>query len=141
MKLKQNNIHSKYSQKKIRGFISSRLKHLQEVEDIREQYYQAMKIMGNDNQAVAAIVTFRSMEGVQRAKHAFMHSWIFKRLNDICCTCCYKKNYQNIKFKDSWLGTSLSVEPELLLWQNYALNSFLTHRRQYYGFQIQRKFR
>tara|TARA_B110000285_G_C15116267_1_gene614275 strand:- start:1834 stop:2052 length:219 start_codon:yes stop_codon:yes gene_type:complete len=71
-----------------------------EVEDIREQYYNAMKIMDKDNQAVAAIVTFRSMEGVQRAKNAFMHPWIKKKLSDICCICCFKKDLQNIKFKN-----------------------------------------
>ena len=92
MKLRKNNIHSKYSQKRIRGFIASRVKHLQEVEDIREQYYEALKIMGKDNQAVAAIVTFRSMEGVQRAKHAFMHFRIMKIFSDICCKCCFKKD-------------------------------------------------
>ena len=72
--------------------MADRQKCLMEVEDIRERYYQAMKIMGNDNQAVAAIVTFRSMEGVQRAKNAFMHSWINKKLSDICCKCCFKKD-------------------------------------------------
>jgi hypothetical protein len=63
-----------------------------EVEDIREQYYQAMKIMDKDNQAVAAIVTFRSMEGVQRAKHTFTHTWFKKMLSDFCCKCCFKKD-------------------------------------------------
>ena len=88
--------------------------------------YEAMKIMGHDNQAVAAIVTFRSMEGVQRAKHAFMHSWIKKKLSDTlftrCFKCCFKKDLQNIKFKDIWLDTAQSVEPELLLWQNYGVS-------------------
>jgi len=93
-----------------------------EVEDIRNQYYQAMGYMGNDNQAVAAIVTVRSMEGVQRAKEAFIHTWIKKKLSEIFCTCCFKKDFYNIKFRNKWLSTYASVEPELLLWQNYGVS-------------------
>jgi hypothetical protein len=63
------------------------------------------------------------MEGVQRAKHAFMHFWITKKLSDISCG-CFKKDLQNLKFKQQWLRASLSVEPELMLWQNYGVSKY-----------------
>jgi len=37
----------------------------------KENYFKNMEKMGEDNQAIAAFVLFRSMEGVERAIYAF----------------------------------------------------------------------
>ena len=41
---------------------------------------------------------------------------------DVFCKCCFAKNAQDIKFKNKWLRMKKAVDPELILWENYAVS-------------------
>jgi hypothetical protein len=78
---------------------------------------------------MAAIVTFRSMEGVQRALAAFKIHKIRRNFSDffnwLCIKrfkgCCFKSGFRDVKFNKRWLRVKKSVDPELLIWQNYGV--------------------
>jgi len=77
--------------------------------------------MGKSNQALCAMVIFRSMEGVQRSKKALGISGFKKFLFRICC-CCFSSKYARIQFKNRFLNLKPAVDPELLLWQNFGVS-------------------
>jgi hypothetical protein len=41
---------------------------------------------------------------------------------DICCTCCFKKTAYDVKFHGRWLRLKKTVDPELILWENFAIS-------------------
>ena len=64
---------------------------------------------------------FRSMEGVERALHAFKTSK-FTRTWISIFTCCMSKKQKQKLFKNTWLKVQPAVEPELLLWENFGVS-------------------
>ena len=68
------------------------------------------------------MVTFRSMEGFQRGIVAFGIGRIKKVLMDICCSCCFKRTAYDVKFHGKWLRLKKTVDPELILWENFAIS-------------------
>ena len=66
---------------------------LEKIESLRGEYYQ--NLLTQDNHAQAAIVTFRSMEGAERALKAFQTNF----LQRWCCTASKKK----LKFHSKYL--------------------------------------
>jgi hypothetical protein len=65
------------------------------------------------------------MEGFQRGIAAFHISFIKKVWMDFtavfCCGWCYKKTAYDIKFRGKWLRLKKTVDPELILWENFAI--------------------
>jgi hypothetical protein len=98
---------------------------LGEIDELRDHYYEQHR-EHQDNYAISAMVTFRSMEGFQRGIAAFGISRIKKILMDIsekvCCYCCFKKSAYDIKFQGRWLRLKKTVDPELILWENFAIS-------------------
>lgn len=90
------------------------------IEVSRSNYYQDLAQGDNLNQALCAIVVFRSMEGVQRAKRLFKVPFYKQLLYKVCCRCC-SNNYANIMFKGKFFSIKTAVEPELLIWQNFGV--------------------
>ena len=78
--------------------------------------------MEKDNQAVCAMVTFRSMEGSQRALTEFKFYLLTKCFYTVC-KCCTPKSIKKKLFRGKWLRVRPAVDPELLLWENFGLTS------------------
>ena len=47
---------------------------MEQIERLKQNYFDNVEKMGEDNQAIQAFVLFRSMEGVERAMNAFNYS-------------------------------------------------------------------
>ena len=98
--------------------------YLSQIDELRDHYY-AHRRKHHDNYAIAAMVTFRSMEGYQRSIAAFDIGFVKKVLMDIsknfCFGWCFKKTAYDIKFRGKWLRLKKTVDPELILWENFAV--------------------
>lgn len=72
------------------------------------------------NQVVVAIVTFRTMEGEQRAFKSFDFSRVTRLLADLF-SLCFEVPQRRKKFKGRWLKVTHAVEPDLIIWQNFGV--------------------
>lgn len=63
-------------------------KFLTTIDTLKSNYHESTHMMGQNNQALSAFVTFRSMEGAERSLYAFSSSWIKRTWFKIfyCCT-------------------------------------------------------
>lgn len=84
-------------------------------------------IKGVYNQTKAAIIVFRSMEGVKRALRAFEFNYYKNIMRKYCKplyeNCISNARIEKMKFKDKLLSVQLGVEPELLNWENYSVTT------------------
>lgn len=84
-------------------------------------------IKGVYNQTKAAIIVFRSMEGVKRALRAFEFNYYKNIMRKYCKplyeNCISNARIEKMKFKDKLLSVKLGVEPELLNWENYSVTT------------------
>lgn len=87
----------------------------------KERYFENMKLMNENNQPVSAFVLFRSMEGVERAKHAFRSSKLERFLYKVF-KCCLSEERKSRLFNGKWLHVEAAVEPELLIWENFGVS-------------------
>lgn len=94
---------------------------LAQIESTRQKYYEVIQGKKKVNTAKCAIVVFRSMEGLQRAKAAFEVGW-FSRLRYWVCCCCVSRRLGQVLFKGRFLKVKKAVDPELLCWQNFGVS-------------------
>jgi hypothetical protein len=94
--------------------------YLAQIDVLKSRYFSNVGLMGLDNQAVCAFVLFRSMEGVERAVSAF-DSWSITKVFFSIFTCCISEKRKSKLFKNNWLTVKHSVEPELLIWENFGV--------------------
>ena len=66
------------------------------------------------------MVTFRSMEGAQRALNEFRYSRFWKYLYSIC-TCLIPSRMKKKLLHNNWINVTPAVDPELLLWENFGV--------------------
>lgn len=60
---------------------------LHEIDILKQRYFVVSQEKDKENQPVTCFILFRSMEGVERAKHAF-DTWKFTRYWFSLFTCC-----------------------------------------------------
>jgi hypothetical protein len=95
-------------------------KRLSEIDILKEKYFLSLEKIGKNNQAVAAFVTFRSMEGVQRAIRGFKSTRLQRGWFTLFY-CCTNSRQKSKLFKNRWLKVEQAVEPELLIWENFGV--------------------
>jgi len=114
---------SGYSEKKYDKLEIKKNKLLAKIDDLKAKYFENMEQIGRDNQAVSAFITFRSMEGVERAIHGFKSNWLQRKWFTLFY-CCTSQKRKTKLFKDKWLHVEQAVEPELLIWENFGVSYF-----------------
>ena len=70
-----------------------------------------------------AFVLFRSLEGVERTLYAFQAGKIARFLYTVCI-CCRSQRHKDRFFRGYLLNVAPSVEPELLIWENFGVGKF-----------------
>ena len=116
---------AKYKEKRL----EERAEFVQKIEAARKNYHKFRLDKedenGEYNQANAAMVIFRSMEGAKRALVAFEYAnyknYLRKYALPIYEQCVSRKRIENLIFKDKMLEIEPGVEPELLNWENYSV--------------------
>lgn len=114
---------SGYSEKKYDKLEIKKNKLLAKIDDLKAKYFENMEQIGRDNQAVSAFITFRSMEGVERAIHGFKSNWLQRKWFTLFY-CCTSQKRKTKLFKNKWLHVEQAVEPELLIWENFGVSYF-----------------
>lgn len=109
-------------EKKLEKLQRQKNKYLAEIDLLKTRYIENVSSMNENNQAVCAFVLFRSMEGVERVKHAFRAGRL-QRCWFSLFWCCTSEKRKSRFFNRKWLVLEEAVEPELLLWENFGVSS------------------
>jgi len=121
--LKMNAVSSK-----IERLEDKKEKLLEKIDIKRQHYYDSINTEGRKhNQALSALVLFRSMEGRRRALRAFKVNCCVRFWYNFCkcftrCNGFFQKKYGDVLFKNTFLKVRNAVEPDLLLWQNFGVS-------------------
>lgn len=110
---------------------------LEDIDEHRDRYMTRLE-EAHTNQPKSAFVTFRSMEGRERAFQAFDLGYTLRFLHYFCFCCCFKQRTEDKRFNGRFLRVKRAVDPELIIWGNYGFSraGIFCRRLMYYIFQL-----
>lgn len=93
-------------------------KHSTNVTNANDAYYKEK--LAAEPQLKKAYVTFRSMEGMRRARSAYNVNFLQRMAAEYCC--CLSGYFVKNKLKQrGYLSVHSTVDPQLLIWENLGL--------------------